>query len=219
MIKENVAEILKDLPDSVTLVAAAKTRTPREILEATEAGVKVFGHNYVQEAERSFESVGNAVKWHMIGYLQSNKVKKAVALFDMIETVDSVKLAKALDKACREINRVMPVLIEVNIAEEPRKEGVTPQRVLSFAGEISGLRNISLKGLMTMGPFVGDPEMLRPHFRRARELFEALAGDPAAGSGVEILSMGMSDSYKVAVEEGATMVRIGTKLFGPRPEG
>ncbi len=216
MIRENVAEVMRDLPDTVTLVAAAKTRTPGEILEAAEAGVKVFGHNYVQEAERSREAVGHGVKWHMIGHLQSNKAKKAASLFDMIETLDSVKLARALDKACREIDRVMPVLIEVNIAEEPRKAGVMPRRVLDFAGEISGLPNVSLSGLMTMGPFVTEPEMIRPHFKRARELFESLAQDPVAGYGVKVLSMGMSDSYKVAVEEGATMVRIGTRLFGPR---
>lgn len=216
MIKENVAAVLKELPAGVTLVAAAKTRTPREILEAVEAGVTVVGHNYVQEAERAVQVVGRAVRWHMIGHLQSNKAKKAAAVFDMVETVDSLKLARVLDRACREMGRVMPVLIEINIAEEEQKTGVMPGDVIAVARDMARLSHVSVRGLMTMGPFVGEPEMLRPYFRRARELFDALAEEAPSGVSMECLSMGMSDSYRVAVQEGSTMVRLGTALFGPR---
>jgi hypothetical protein len=216
MIKENVAAVLKELPPGVTLVAAAKTRTPEEILEAVEAGVTVVGHNYVQEAERAVAAVGAAVTWHMIGHLQSNKAKKAVSLFDMVETVDSMKLARALNKASGEAGKVMDVLIEVNIAEEEQKAGVMPGDMMPLAGAISELPSLSLRGLMTMGPLVDDPEMLRPYFRKARELFETLAKEAPNGAGIDCLSMGMSDSYRVAVEEGATMVRLGTTLFGSR---
>jgi PLP dependent protein len=216
MIKERVAEILKELPPGVTLVAAAKTRTPEEILEAVEAGVTVVGHNYVQEAERAVAAVGGAVKWHMIGHLQSNKAKKAALLFDMVETVDSMKLARALDKASGEAGKAMEILIEVNIAEEEQKAGVMPADMMSLARTISELHNLLLRGLMTMGPLVEDAEMLRPHFRKARQLFETLAKEPPNHARIDCLSMGMSDSYRVAVEEGATMVRLGTTLFGPR---
>jgi PLP dependent protein len=216
MIKDNVAAVLKELPPGVVLVAAAKTRTPEEILEVVEAGVTVVGHNYVQEAERAAAAVGQAVKWHMIGHLQSNKAKKAASIFDMVETVDSLKLARALNKASGEAGKIMDVLIEVNIAEEEQKAGVMPGDVMSIARGVAEFPSLSLRGLMTMGPFVGDPEMLRPYFRRARELFEVLAGEAPNGAVIDCLSMGMSDSYRVAVEEGATMVRLGTTLFGPR---
>lgn len=216
MIRENVAEVLKKLPTGVMLVAAAKTRSPQEILEAAEAGVNAFGHNYVQEAERAVEAVGRSVKWHMIGHLQTNKAKKAAGLFDMVETVDSLKLAGALDRACGEIGRVMPVLIEVNIAGEEQKAGVMPEEVISLVREIAGFSHLSVRGLMTMGPLVESPEMLRPHFRKVRDLFESIAKDPPGGVEMECLSMGMSDSYRIAIEEGATMVRLGTALFGPR---
>ncbi len=216
MIKEKVAAVLKELPPGVTLVAAAKTRTPEEILEAVEAGVTVVGHNYVQEAERAAAAVGHGVKWHMIGHLQSNKAKKAASIFDMVETVDSMKLARALNKASGEADKVMEVLIEINIAEEEQKAGVMPGDVMPLARAISEMPNLSLRGLMTMGPLVEDAEMLRPYFRKARELFEILVEEAPNGAKVDCLSMGMSDSYRVAVEEGATMVRVGTTLFGPR---
>jgi hypothetical protein len=216
MIKEKVAAVLKELPPGVTLVAAAKTRTTEEILEAVEAGVNVVGHNYVQEAERAAAAVNQAVKWHMIGHLQSNKAKKAASIFDMVETVDSLKLARALNKASGESDKVMEVLIEVNIAGEEQKAGVMPGDVMPLALAISEMPNLALRGLMTMGPLVEDAEMLRPYFRKARELFEILAEEAPNGANIDCLSMGMSDSYRVAVEEGATMVRLGTTLFGPR---
>ena len=215
-IRENVEAVLKELPPGVILVGAAKTRTPQEILEAVEGGLQVVGENYVQEAEKAYEVIGPRVKWHMIGHLQTNKARKAVKIFDMIETVDSMKLARAIDKACARLGKQMEVLIEVNSGEEPQKAGVMPDEVTSLVKEISQLDNIKVMGLMTMGPFTGDPEDARPYFQKTRAIFEELKGMDIPGVEMKYLSMGMSNSYKVALEEGANMVRIGTKIFGPR---
>lgn len=216
MIKDNMKEILEELPEGVELVGAAKTRAPDEILECVEAGLKIIGENYVQEAERAFQMIGDKAKWHMIGHLQSNKAKKAVKIFDMIETVDSIKLAKAIDKACADIGKVILVLIEINSGEEIQKAGVLPEDAVSLVRDISELKNIKIMGLMTMGPFAGDPENARPYFQKTKKLFEEIKKIDLPGVEMEYLSMGMSNSYKVALEEGANMVRIGTKLFGER---
>jgi pyridoxal phosphate enzyme (YggS family) len=216
MIKENVSKILEELPEGVSLVGAAKTRTPKEILEAVEAGLEIIGENYVQEAERAFQIVGGKVKWHMIGHLQSNKANKAVRVFDMIETVDSIKLARTIDRACGKIDKVMPILMEINSGEESQKTGVLPEDAISLARDMSELNNIKLMGLMTMGPFAGDPEDSRPYFQKTKKLFEELKEMGLPGVEMKYLSMGMSNAYKVALEEGANVVRIGTKLFGER---
>jgi pyridoxal phosphate enzyme (YggS family) len=219
MIKENVKEILAELPEGVHLVGAAKTRTPEEIDEAVAAGLEIIGENYVQEAEKAFQVVGNRAKWHMIGHLQRNKAKKAVRVFDMIETVDSMKLAREIDKCCGKINKVMPVLIEINSGEETQKAGVLPVDAVDLIQEMSALEHIKIMGLMTMGPFTGDPEDARPYFVKTREIFEKLKEEPFPNVKMKYLSMGMSNSYKVALEEGANMVRIGTKIFGEREYG
>ena len=216
MIRENVQTILKELPDGVELVGAAKTRTPEEILEAVEAGLKIVGENYVQEAERAFQVIGNRAKLHMIGHLQSNKAKKAVQVFDMIETVDSVKLGRAIDNACEKIGKIMQILIEINSGEEPQKAGVMAGDAIALIKELAELKNIKIMGLMTMGPFAGDPEDARPYFRKTRDLFRKIAGLNLPGVEMKYLSMGMSNSYRVALQEEANMVRIGTKLFGAR---
>ena len=216
MIKENVSKILDELPEGVGLVGAAKTRTPQEILEAVEAGLEIIGENYVQEAERAFQVVGGKAKWHMIGHLQSNKAKNAVRVFDLIETVDSIKLARAIDRACGNIDKVMPILMEINSGEESQKAGVMPEDAISLARDMSELNNIKLMGLMTMGPFAGDPEDSRPYFQKTKKLFEEIKEMDLPGVEMKYLSMGMSNSYKVALEEGANVVRIGTKLFGER---
>ena len=216
MIKENVSKILEELPEGVSLVGAAKTRTPQEILEAVEAGLEIIGENYVQEAERAFQVVGGKVKWHMIGHLQSNKAKNAVRVFDLIETVDSVKLARAIDRACGKIDKVMPILMEINSGEESQKAGVMPEDAIPLVRDMSELNNIKLMGLMTMGPFAGDPENSRPYFQKTKKLFEEIKAMGLPGVEMKYLSMGMSNSYKVALEEGANIVRIGTKLFGER---
>ena len=216
MIRDNVKRILAELPEGVQLVGAAKTRTAEEVLEAIEAGLTILGHNYVQEAERLFDVVSQPVKWHMIGHLQSKKAKKAAAIFDMIETVDSMKLAKAIDKACKGLTKTMPILVEINSGEEAQKAGVMPENAISLLQEISTLAHVKVRGLMTMGPFSGDPEDARPYFRKTQKLFDEIRSLNLAKVDMAVLSMGMSNSYDVAIEEGANLVRIGTKIFGER---
>ena len=219
MIKENVTQLLGKLPEGVELVAAAKSRAPEEILEAIETGVKIVGENYVQEAERAYEVIGNRVKWHFIGTLQRNKVKKAVKIFDMVETVDSVELAREIDKRCAQIGKVMPVLTEINSGREEQKSGVFPEKAEELVREISSLPNIRVEGLMTMGPRVGNPEDSRLYFVETRKVFEKLQELDLPNVEMKYLSMGMTNSYKVALEEGANMVRIGTKIFRERNYG
>ncbi len=216
MITDNIKQVLDELPERVELVGAAKTRAPEEILEAIDAGLEIIGENYVQEAEKAFQIIGQRAKLHMIGHLQSNKAKKAVLIFDMIETVDTMKLARAIDKACHNIGKIMPVLIEINSGEETQKAGVMPAEAASLVKEMAGLENIRIMGLMTMGPFGGDPEYARPYFKKTKEKFEEIKALNLSGVEMKYLSMGMSNSYKVALEEGANLVRIGTKLFGER---
>ena len=217
-IKKAVSDILKELPPDVILVAAAKTRTAEEVLPAIEAGVTRVGHNYVQEAEKMKEIIGDKVSWHLIGHLQKNKAKKAALLFDMIETVDSLELARILDRECAAIGKILPVLIEVNSGREPSKAGVLPEEVDDLVKALSQLPHIRVQGLMAMGPFFGDPEDARPFFIETKRAFDRLAVLRIPNIEMRHLSMGMSNSYKVALEEGANMVRIGTRLFGPRPE-
>ena len=216
MIRENVKKLLEELPPGVELVAAAKTRTVEEVLEAIEAGIKIIGENYVQEAVSIFEAIGSKVRYHFIGHLQKNKVKKAVEIFDMIETVDSLKLAEAIDRQCSRINKTMPILIEINSGREPQKFGVFPEEVEELVKSISTLKNIKVMGLMTMGPFTGDPEDARPYFVETRKCFEEIKNLSIPNVDMKNLSMGMTNSYKVAIEEGANIVRIGTKIFGER---
>jgi pyridoxal phosphate enzyme (YggS family) len=216
MIRENVKKILEELPEGVHLEGAAKTRSPEEVMEAIEAGLQIIGENYVQEAEKAFNIIGNRARWHMIGHLQRNKAKKAVKIFDMIETVDSMKLAREIDKCSQKIGKTMAILIEVNSGEESQKSGVLPEDVLPLVQDITTLQHVKIMGLMTMGPFAGDPEDSRPYFQQTRALYENLKGMDLPGVEMTTLSMGMSNSYKVALEEGANLVRIGTKLFGER---
>jgi pyridoxal phosphate enzyme (YggS family) len=216
MIRENVKRILDELPEGVELVGVAKTRRLEEVQEAVDAGIGIIGENYVQEAEKAYQKIGTRVRWHMIGHLQSNKAKKAVRIFDMIETVDSIKLAMAIDKACMEIEKVMPALIEINSGEENQKAGIMPEDAVLLLKDMMRLRNIRIMGLMTMGPFSGDTEVARPYFRRTRELFDEIKKTDMQGVEMRYLSMGMSNSYKVAIEEGANIIRIGTNIFGER---
>jgi len=215
-IEKKVKEILKELPVGVELVAATKTRSIEEINRAIKAGVKIIGENYVQEAEEKFRVIGKKVKWHMIGHLQRNKVKKALEIFDMIETVDSIKLAREIDKISKKEGIIFPVLIEINSGREEQKSGVLPEDIESFVEEISKFENIKVEGLMTMGPFVKNPEEIKPYFELTRELFEKLKSKSYPNVEMKYLSMGMTDTWKIAIEEGANLVRIGTGIFGPR---
>lgn len=205
MLKDNLAELR--IPSNVKLVAVTKTRTVEEIKQAIISGITCIGENRVQEANEKFPLLPNVEK-HMIGSLQTNKVKLAVELFDMIQSVDSLKLAKEIDKRCKAINKVMPVLVEVNIGDEPNKHGIKLEDAKSFVKEISQLKNIDVQGLMCVAPLV-NPEEARPYFKKMKQAFDSI-------NGLKWLSMGMSNDYKIAIEEGSNMVRIGTAIFGER---
>lgn len=213
---EHIRAVLATIPPHVAVEAAAKTRTADEVQAAVEAGVRIIGYNYVQEAQQIKPQVVGPVQWHLIGHLQKNKVNKAVELFDLIETVDSFELAAALDRRCAVIGKRMPVLIEVNSGREPNKSGALPEEVVELVRRTAELPNLEVRGLMTMGPLLEDPEAMRPYFRLTREIFLEIKALQIPRVKMEILSMGMSDSYRVAIEEGATLVRLGTLLFGPR---
>ena len=215
-ITENVRALRAELPPSVEIVAAAKTKSPAEIIEAIEAGITIIGQNYVQEAQAAFAAVGRRCLWSFIGHLQTNKAKKAVEIFDMIETVDSIELAREIDKRAAAAGRTLEALIEINSGEEDQKDGVRPAEAEALLRAAAGLAHLRVRGLMTMGPFEGDPESSRSSFRVTRELFDRFRALALPGLDMSILSMGMSHSYRVAVQEGATRVRIGTKIFGPR---
>ncbi len=227
MIAENLAAIRKRIedaaaragrnPDRVRIVAAAKTQSDEKIREAVAAGIGIIGHNYVQEAARHLSSPGiGPVQMHMIGHLQTNKAGKAVELFQVIETVDSVRLANALQRRAHEAERTLGVLIQVNLAEEPQKSGITEQETEELAEAIRNLSSLRLLGLMTMPPFFDDPDRARPYFTRLHELQQRLMAKGILAPEMNELSMGMTGDFEVAVEEGATLVRIGTALFGPR---
>ena len=215
-ISESVKRILETIPPEVTLVAAAKTRTLEEVEAAIQAGVTHIGYNYIQEALPIIQTIGSRVTWHMIGHLQRNKAKIAVQNFDMIETIDSWRLAQTLDRHCANFGKTMSVLVEVNSGRESNKTGVLPDDVDELVRQISTLEHLRIEGLMTMGPRFGDPEDSRPYFKATRGAFDRLAALNLPNVTMRYLSMGMSNSYQIAIEEGANIVRIGTKLFGER---
>ncbi len=204
--------------DDVTLVAVSKTHTAEIIQQAIAAGVTDLGENRVQEADAKIPAVGRqAARWHLIGHLQSNKARRAVELFDVIHSLDSVKLARRLDRVCGEINReVLPVLIQVDLGKETTKTGAAEGEVGKIIEAIAQLPTLRLTGLMTLPPYFDDPENGRPFFRRLRELLDGLRAQGAFGDQNGELSMGMTHDYQVAIEEGATIVRIGTAIFGTR---
>ncbi len=216
MIKENVNRLLDELPEGVTMLAAGKTRNADEISEAIKSGIKIIGENYLQDTLKVINEVKEKAQWHFIGHLQRNKVKRVIDIFDMIESVDSIRLAKEIEKCCERRNKIMPVLIEVNSGEENQKNGVAPKDVAQLIREISSLNYVKVMGLMTMGPRFGDPEESRSYFRKTREIFEQIKDLHLPNVEMKYLSMGMTNSYKVAIEEGANLVRIGTKIFGER---
>jgi len=216
LIKRRVTELLRSVPPSVTVVAAAKSRTPEEIAAAVAAGINVIGENYIQEAETAQQALGYAVQWHFIGHLQKNKAKKAAALFDMVETIDSLGTALFLDHACAALGKIMPVLVEINSAREPQKSGILPSDAEALTTALGALPHLKLMGLMTMGPAGADPQALRRAFRETRTLYDRLGRRNLPGVTMRYLSMGMSDSYEIALEEGANMIRLGSHIFGPR---
>ena len=214
-ITESTKRVLDTIPTAVTVVAAAKGRTNEEVEEAIKAGITNVGHNYIQEAQPMIQTLGDKVTWHMIGHLQRNKVKKAVPIFNLIETVDTLRLAKTINMNCEAAGKVMPVLIEINSGRETSKTGVLPEKLDDLLSDLAGMENIHIQGLMTMGPRFGDPEDARSYFQATRKAFERLAKLPYLD--MRYLSMGMSNSYLIAIQEGANVIRIGTKIFGERP--
>lgn len=217
-IGESVRHLMETLPPQVVLVAAVKGRSVAEVRTAVEAGVTHIGHNYVQEAEAMVGLLENDVRWHMIGHLQRNKVKKSVPLFDMVETVDSWQLAQELEKRCALLDKTMTVLVEVNSGREASKTGVLPEELENLVRAMGELEHLAVNGLMTMGPRFGDPERARPFFQETRRMYERLGSLDLSHARMRTLSMGMSNSYRVGIEEGANLVRIGTLIFGPRED-
>jgi len=227
-IPENYTRIRKEIPDYVTIIIASKTRSPEEIREVMDAGAGDLGENYVQEAVKMYGALdekAREVKWHMIGHLQTNKINKALKIFDIIQTIDSLEKALAIEKRAAKIvpEKTIPVYIEINIGNEDSKAGIKPEKYEPFEKfmeklirDISKFEHLRVEGLMTMGPRFVNPEDSRPHFRRTKKIFESIKNLDIPNVNLQYLSMGMTNSYRVAIEEGSNMVRIGTAIFGER---
>ncbi|MCF8027425.1 MAG: YggS family pyridoxal phosphate-dependent enzyme [Desulfobacteraceae bacterium] len=204
-------------PQEVGLVAVTKTVSHEQIRKAAEAGLDCFGENYIQEADKKITALADtAVSWHFIGHLQSNKAKYAVRLFDLIHSVDSLKLAKELNRQAARHGRVQKVLIQINLGGEQTKSGAEKQAAEELVYDVAGLENLSIRGLMTLPPFFDAPEKVRPYFRQLAELRREIAAKNIANMEMDELSMGMTGDFETAIEEGATLVRIGTAIFGKR---
>ncbi len=201
-------------PDEINIIAVTKAVLPERVEDARAAGLTVFGENKVQEAKAKIPLVSSRARWHMIGHLQTNKARDAVALFELIHSVDSAKLAAELDKWAGRAGKTQPILLEINVSGEASKSGLKPEDLAATLEQINALPRIEIRGLMTMAPFAEDAEKARPHFRRLRELRDEM--ENRFGVRLPELSMGMSHDFEAAVEEGATMVRIGTAIFGER---
>lgn len=219
-VKERIAKAAARVgrdPESISLVAVTKTVPVERIHEAIAAGQRVFGENRVQEAQDKVQALGHDVQWHLIGHLQRNKVRFVCELFDLIHSVDSLPLAQDIDRRAAQCGIVMPILIQVNIGDETTKTGVAIPDALSLVRDIAGLSHVAIRGLMCIPPALEDPEEVRPYFTQLRTLAEQIDQARLPEVTMTELSMGMSHDYEVAIEEGATMVRVGSAIFGPRP--
>jgi pyridoxal phosphate enzyme (YggS family) len=217
-IKEKIrvkSELVGRDPQKITLVTVTKTVEADRVEEAIAAGVNIIGESRVQEAKEKYEKVESRVIWHLVGHLQRNKAKDAVKIFDLIHSVDSAKLAKEIDKQARKVGKIQKILIEVNVSGEESKYGLSPEGVIPFLQEVSGLPNIKVEGLMTMAPLYENPEDCRPCFKKLKELVEKVKTENIKNVEMTYLSMGMSNDFEVAIEEGSNMVRIGRAIFGP----
>lgn len=214
---ERAAQQVGRLPGSVKLVAVSKTIGVEAMRQAVAAGAKILGENKVQEASSKRPPlIDSPAEWHLIGALQKNKANRAAETFDWIESLDDLELASKLDRACERLNKRMPVLIQVNTGKEPGKSGIAEEEAAEFAGRVSVFPHLEVRGLMVIPPYSEDPEEARPHFIRLRALAQRIDSQKLSGVSMKELSMGMSHDYCVAIEEGATLVRIGTAIFGPR---
>ena len=229
-ISTNYAKLREEIPKNVTIVLSVKTRTVEQIEEAIDAEVTDIGQNYVQEGGQmhsALQKKAAKVRWHMIGHLQTNKINKALRIFDVIQTVDSLEKAAAIDKrAERARKKIVPVYVEINIGSEFSKAGIKPAEHEPFEGymenlirDMSRFEHLRVEGLMTMGPRFGNPEDVRPYFRRTRRIFEKIKALDLPNVDMKYLSMGMTNSYMIAIEEGSNMIRIGTAIFGERKYG
>ncbi len=204
-------------PNDILLVAVSKKQSCETIQQGIDAGIKTLGENYIKEATHKIEEIGNNfVSWHFIGHLQSNKAKYAVRYFDLIHSVDTVKLAVEIDKYAKKINKIQKILIQINISGENSKSGADEKDAINLARDISQLPNISLQGLMGMPPFYNNPEKARPYFVSLFNIREAINNEHIPNANLKHLSMGMSGDFRTAIEEGSTMVRVGTAIFGER---
>jgi pyridoxal phosphate enzyme (YggS family) len=201
--------------EDITLVAVSKTVPPARINEAIGAGIRIIGENKVQEAQQKFDKV-DEVNWHMVGHLQTNKVKYALKIFDLIQSVDTYHLAEEINKRAEKDGKKVPVLIEVNTSGEESKYGCNPEEAEDLVFRVSQLPSVEVKGLMTIGLFSEDPALVRPCFIKLREIFENLKTRNISNAKIDTISMGMSADFELAIEEGSNMVRIGTAIFGPR---
>jgi len=204
-------------PDHIQLVVVSKTVDIEKLKQAIEAGATILGENYVQEARNKIKEMGQGVRWDFIGHLQSNKAKYTVDLFEMIHSVDRLSLAQEINKVAEKKRKKVRILVQVNISGEEAKSGIDPEEVSLLVRGIASMSNLSLEGLMTMPPYFDDPEKARPYFTALRELRDKIIGESIEGASLKELSMGMSGDFEVAIEEGSTMVRIGTAIFGERP--
>ena len=219
LVKKNIEEACDTAgrsPQEVTLIAVSKTKPVEMLKEAYDAGARVFGENKVQEIVDKYDQMPSDVQWHMIGHLQRNKVKYIIDKVSMVHSVDSVRLAEAIEKEAAKKDICMPVLIEVNVAGEESKFGLSVEEVLPFLEEISSYEHLQVKGLMTIAPFVANPEENREVFQKLKKLSVDIAAKNINNVNMSVLSMGMTNDYQVAFEEGATMVRVGTGIFGER---
>lgn len=226
MVKENLKEVEKRIDDAckranrnrneVTLIAVSKTKPVSMMLDVMESGIVDFGENKVQELCSKYEEINKPLNWHLIGHLQRNKVKYIVDKVKLIHSVDSYRLAEQIDKEAAKLGVTVDILIEVNIANEETKFGVKEDEVLPLVKEIAKLEHVKVRGLMTIAPFVENPEDNRVHFRNLRNLLVDIKKKNIDNISMDILSMGMTNDYEVAIEEGATLVRVGTGIFGER---
>ena len=203
--------------DEITLIAVSKTKSPDMVRQAAEAGLTVFGENYIQEARDKIKTISlSGLSWHFIGHLQRNKAKYAVKLFDLIHTVDSLKLAGELDKQAEKIGKVQDVLIQINTGMEESKSGISERDAMDLARNMSGLQHIKVKGLMTIPPFFDAPEKVTPFFKALRHLRDRIGEEHIPNIQMDELSMGMTGDFEAAIQEGATFIRVGTAIFGRR---
>jgi len=224
-VKQRISDVAARVgrnPNSITLMAVSKVVEPERIHQAYEAGIRVFGENRVQEFADKTSAVQDLAQaeWHLIGHLQSNKANKASGLFHAIDSVDSVRLAQKLDQAAQQAGKILPILLEINVGGEENKSGIAPDspELEELLNAASGLQNLQVQGLMTIPPYTEDPEGARTYFRKLRDLRDQIAARKFPGIRMEVLSMGMSHDFEIAIEEGSTCIRVGTAIFGERPK-